>query len=132
VQAVSLSTYVWIACGGALGSVLRFFCVEWVQLRWASFPWGTLLVNVIGSGVIGLVAALSSSDSRIPLTPELRQFVIVGVLGGFTTFSSFSLQTLMLMRGGAWFSASANVVGSITLCLLTAWLGLMLGNALAK
>ncbi|MGC3982702.1 MAG: fluoride efflux transporter CrcB [Steroidobacteraceae bacterium] len=117
-----ISTCLWVALGGALGSVARFLCIEWVQSRWATFPWGTLVVNVLGSFVIGGLAAMSSTD-RVQLTMDGRQFLMTGVLGGFTTFSSFSLQTLMLARSGDWFGAGANIVASVVLCLLAAWCG---------
>lgn len=127
-----MTTYLWIALGGALGSVARFASTEWVQLRWpSSFPWGTLLVNVLGSLLIGVLAALSESDRwHLPLVA--RQFLMIGVLGGYTTFSSFSLQTLMLMRDGAMLSAGLNVLASVALCLLAAGCGFALVSAVAR
>ncbi len=117
-----MTTYLWIALGGALGSVLRFAVSEWFQARWMSFPWGTLLVNVLGSLVIGALAALNES-ARWTLPLLARQFLMIGVLGGFTTFSSFSLQTLMLARSGAAMVAGLNVLVSVGLCLFAAWAG---------
>lgn len=127
-----MSTYLWIALGGALGSVARFASTEWVQLRWPSgFPWGTLLVNVLGSLLIGMLAALSESGRwQLPLVA--RQFLMIGVLGGYTTFSSFSVQTLMLMRNGALLNAGLNVLASVALCLLAAWCGFALVAAVAR
>lgn len=124
--------YLWIALGGALGSMARFATTEWVQVRWpAAFPWGTLLVNIVGSLAIGAVAALTESNRwEVPLT--VRQFIAVGVLGGYTTFSSFSLQTLMLMRNGAIVSAGINILASVLLCLLAAWCGFALMMALSR
>lgn len=127
-----MNTYLWIAFGGALGSVARFASTEWVQLRWpSSFPWGTLLVNALGSLIIGALAAVSES-SRWTLSLVARQFLLIGVLGGFTTFSSFSLQTLMLMRSGAVLTAGLNVLASVALCLVAAWCGFALISAFAR
>jgi CrcB protein len=116
--------YVWVALGGALGSVARYACSV-TAARWlgAGFPWGTLFVNVAGSFSIGLLAALVAVDGRPLLGADARALVIVGVLGGFTTFSSFSLETLELARGGALGAAALNVVGSVALCLVGVWLG---------
>jgi fluoride exporter len=116
--------YLWVALGGALGSVARYAC-SGVAVRWlgAGFPWGTLFVNVAGSFAIGLLAALVTADGRPALGNDARAFLIVGVLGGFTTFSSFSLETLNLARAGALGAASANVALSVVLCLAGAGLG---------
>ena len=118
-------TYVWVALGGALGSVARYACSA-AAARWlgAGFPWGTLLVNATGSFAIGLLAALVAADGRPLLGSDARAFVLVGVLGGFTTFSSFSLETLALARSGAAGAAALNVAFSVVLCLAGAWLGL--------
>jgi CrcB protein len=117
-------TYVWVALGGALGSVARFACST-AAARWlgAAFPWGTLFVNVTGSFAIGLLAALVAADGRPLLGGDARAFVLVGVLGGFTTFSSFSLETLALARTGALGAAAFNVALSVAMCLAGAWLG---------
>ena len=116
--------YVWVALGGALGSVARY-ASSVAAARWlgAGFPWGTLFVNVAGSFAIGVLAALVAADGRPLLGADARAFVMVGVLGGFTTFSSFSLETLELARGGALGAAALNVVGSLALCLVGVWLG---------
>jgi CrcB protein len=116
--------YVWVALGGALGSVARYAC-SITAARWlgAAFPWGTLFVNVAGSFAIGLLAALVTTDGQRLLGADARAFLLVGVLGGFTTFSSFSLETLELARGGALGAAGANVALSVVLCLFGAWLG---------
>ncbi|MGD9842916.1 MAG: CrcB family protein, partial [Steroidobacteraceae bacterium] len=116
-----MTPYLWIALGGALGSMGRFACSEWIHSRWSAFPWGTLLVNVVGSLLIGALAGLSESG-RWLLPLNLRQFLMIGMLGGFTTFSSFSLQTLMLARGGSVLLAGLNVMASVGLCLCAAWL----------
>jgi len=117
-------TYLWIAIGGALGSMARYACTNLVA-AWLPglFPWGTIGINVLGSFVIGLFFTLTGPDGRMVVTPDTRQFVIVGICGGYTTFSSFSLQTLNLVRAGDMVGAGANVVGSVVLCLLAVWLG---------
>ena len=116
--------YLWVALGGALGSMARYAC-SGLAVRWlgASFPWGTLFVNISGSFAIGLLAALVAADGRPLLSTDARAFVIVGVLGGFTTFSSFSLETLNLVRSGAVGAAGANAALSLALCLLGVSLG---------
>jgi CrcB protein len=116
--------YLWIAFGGALGSVARYACST-AAARWLGFgfPWGTLIVNVGGSFAIGVVAALVAADGRPLLGTDARAFLMIGILGGFTTFSTFSLETLELARAGALGAAAANVVVSVALCLLGVWLG---------
>ena len=123
--------YLWVAIGGALGSVARFACNSFISGKFGeSFPWGTLLINALGSLVIGFVAALSSAEGR----PDAQsrafavQFLMVGVCGGFTTFSSFSLQTLNLLRDGQWLYAAGNILLSVALCLIAVWLGYLLGG----
>lgn len=119
-----MSIYLLIALGGALGSVARFALSGVVaQHIGETFPWGTLIVNVSGSFVIGFFATLTEPEGRLLVGPEGRQFFMTGVLGGFTTFSSFSLQTLSLARDGDWLRAGGNAVGSLVLCLLAVWLG---------
>ncbi len=116
--------YLFIALGGALGSVARFAMSGFVAEHFGeTFPWGTMTVNVVGSFVIGFFATLTATDGRWLVGPTGRQFFMTGVLGGFTTFSSFSLQTLNLVRDGEWARASANAVGSLGLCLLAVGLG---------
>lgn len=125
--------YLWVALGGALGSVARFGASGFVsRIAGGTLPWGTLLVNVTGSLLIGLVAGLWFSDGRLMLSADARAFLMIGVLGGFTTFSTFSLETLNLARDGEWLWASANVAGSIALCLLAVWAGHAGGAALAR
>ena len=117
-------TYLWVALGGALGSVARYAC-SGIAVRWlgAAFPYGTLFVNVMGSFAIGLLAALVAADGRPSLGADARAFLLVGVLGGFTTFSSFSLETLNLARSGALAPAMLNVAGSVVLCLAAVSIG---------
>jgi len=126
-------TYLWVALGGALGSVARYAC-SGAAVRWlgAGFPYGTLFVNMSGSFAIGLLAALAATDGRPSLGTDARAFLLVGVLGGFTTFSSFSLETLSLARSGALGPAALNVVASVALCLFGAWLGFAAAGVLNR
>ncbi|MEO6035534.1 MAG: fluoride efflux transporter CrcB [Verrucomicrobiota bacterium] len=128
-----LKTYLCISLGGALGSMARFWISMFVDERvQGNFPWGTFLVNVIGSFVIGALAAVADQPGRFSLSPAMRQLLMVGICGGFTTFSSFSIQTLELMRGGQLLHAAANVVGSVLLCLLAVWGGHQFGQILNR
>jgi len=123
--------YLWIAAGSALGGVARYFCTGVAsRLLGETFPWGTLFVNVTGSFIIGFFATLTGPDGRIFAGTTTRQFVMTGILGGFTTFSSFSLQSLNLANDGEWLQAGGNVVGSVVLCLVAVWLGHMLALSL--
>lgn len=124
--------YLWIAIGGALGSVSRFWVSEVFDRHLGeSFPWATLLVNVSGSFAIGLFATLTGLDGRWLVTRAFRHFFMVGLCGGYTTFSAFSLQTLNLLRDGHWFYAAANVVLSVILCMVAVWLGHLLATSLS-
>ncbi|QYM77962.1 fluoride efflux transporter CrcB [Horticoccus luteus] len=119
-----MALYLWITLGSALGGLARFIVSGFVAERIGeTFPWGTLTVNVAGSFLIGLFATLTSPDGRVFVGPHARQFVMTGFFGGFTTFSSFSLQTLMLAQDGEWWRAGLNVGGNVTFCLLAVWLG---------
>lgn len=123
--------YLWIAIGGALGSAGRYWLNGIVSHRFETFPAGTLVVNVIGSFIIGVVGALTIPEGR--MSSEGRtfatQFLMIGICGGFTTFSSFSLQTLSLLQEREWLYAGGNVLLSVTLCLIATWLGYLLGSA---
>ena len=117
-----------VAVGGAIGSLARFWLAElFVALGMSAFPWATLLANVSGSMLIGVIAALTGPDGRLLVAPELRLFWMVGICGGYTTFSSFSLQTLTLAQGGEWSRAAMNIGLSVILCLVAVWLGYMIG-----
>lgn len=119
---------IWVGLGGGLGSMARYACSGWAARSFGeTFPWGTLLVNVVGSFLIGLVATVTSPDGRWLVAPAGREFFLVGFCGGFTTFSSFSLQTLNLIGDGEWGYAAGNIVGSAALCLLAVWLGYVVG-----
>lgn len=117
-------SYFWIALGSALGGMARYWCSGLVAERIGeTFPWGTIFINILGSFVIGFFATLTGPDARLLVPVEIRQFVIVGLCGGYTTFSSFSLQSLNLLRDGEWLAAGANIGGSVLFCLVAVWLG---------
>jgi CrcB protein len=116
--------YCWIALGGALGGVARFWCTGVVaRLFGETFPWGTLIVNVTGSLLIGIIAAFTAPEGRFFIGSTYRLALMAGLLGGFTTFSSFSLQTLALLQDGDWLRGGANIVLSVVLCLIAVWAG---------
>ena len=120
-------SYVWIFLGGGLGSIARYAGSGYIAHHFGeTFPWGTLVVNVTGSFIIGFFATLTDTDGCWLVAPSARQFVMIGVCGGYTTFSSFSLQTLNLARDGEWFRAGANAALSLVLCLVAVWLGHLL------
>jgi CrcB protein len=124
---------VWIAAGSALGGVARYFFQGAAQrLIGATFPWGTLGVNILGSAFIGFFAALTAPDGRWLVSATARQFVMIGLCGGFTTFSAFSLETLNLAREGDLLRAGVNVLGSVTCCLTAVWAGHALAMALNR
>jgi len=120
-----VQAYLWIAIGGALGSMARYWCTGvGARLFGESFPWGTLAINILGSFVIGFFVALTSPEGgRYIVDPNVRAFVTVGLCGGYTTFSAFSLQTMVLMQEGQWLHAGGYIIGSVILCLLFVWLG---------
>jgi CrcB protein len=108
----------------------RYWCSGVIAHRIGeTFPWGTLTVNVAGSFAIGLFAALVEPEGRFFISPAARQFVMIGIFGGFTTFSAFSVQTLALMREGEVLRAGMNVALSVVLCLVAVWLGYLLASS---
>jgi CrcB protein len=122
--------YLWVALGGALGSVGRFWLASQIIARYGeNFPLGTLVINVSGSFVIGLLAALGATEGSALATPGFRQFFLVGICGGYTTFSAFSLQTLQLVQRREWLFAGGNILLSVGLCLIAVWLGWKIGMA---
>jgi len=121
--------YLWVAIGGALGSVSRFWLSGIIARHFGeTFPWGTLVINVTGSLIIGFFAASTGTEGRWLVSPSFRTFFMIGICGGYTTFSSFSLQTLNLLRDREWLYAGGNVILSVILCLVAVWLGWMLGS----
>ena len=126
--------YFWVAVGGAIGSMARLWLgVKVTLLTGLAFAWGTILVNIIGSLVIGFVATLTGPNGRVVVPVNAQAFVMVGLCGGFTTFSAFSLQTLELARDGRLMHAGANIMLSVVLCLtavaLGHWLAALFGRA---
>ncbi len=123
--------YVAVTLGSALGGLARYAMSGAVASAFGeTFPWGTLMVNILGSFIIGFFATLTATDGRLFVSGTTRQFVMAGLCGGFTTFSSFSLQTLNLMRDDEWLAAGGNIVGSVALCLIAVWIGHIAAAAL--
>jgi len=126
-----MGMYILVALGGALGTTGRYLLSGVAaRLIGETFPWGTLVINVTGSFIIGFFAALTGPDGRLYVGSAGRQFFMTGICGGYTTFSSFSLQTLNLMNDGEWFRASANIGLSVALCLIAVWAGALLAGTI--
>jgi CrcB protein len=126
-------TALWIAFGGAVGSLARFGLSEALARAWGpAFPWGTLIVNVSGCLLIGAAAGGSWNDVRLIESPFVRQFVMVGICGGYTTFSAFSLQTVGMLQAGDAVRAATYVTASVFTCLLATWAGYAAAAALAR
>ena len=126
-----MQSYLWIAIGSALGGMARYWCAgAAARLFGETFPWGTLLVNIFGSFIIGFFAAITGPDGRLYASSIVRQFVMIGLCGGYTTFSAFSLQTLNLVSDGEWFRAGGNVVLSVVCCLIAVWVGHVLASSI--
>ena len=124
-----MKTLLFIACGGAFGAVLRYGVSNWVHaVLGRGFPYGTLFVNVAGSLLIGALSILMLE--RMNIGPEWRAAILVGVLGSFTTFSTFSLETLNLLEQGEFVNAAANMLLSVIICLIAVWLGVSLARQL--
>ena len=119
-----------VALGGAVGAVGRFAVVNAsFAILGRDFPWGVLIANVVGSFLLGLLGVLFVLKFDMP--PEWRAALLIGCLGAFTTFSAFSLDTLLMIEGGHLARALANIVGNVLLCLLAVWLGVILARPLA-
>ena len=119
-----LPLYLSVAVGGAVGSVSRFAVSAFMLARYGSLmPWGTLTVNILGSFLIGLLFFVATPEGRLDLSLNVRQLLIAGFCGGFTTFSSFSLETLVHLRAGDAGKAGLYVIGSVLLCLAAVWVG---------
>ena len=117
-------TYLLVAIGSALGGTARYWLSGLAAASFGqTFPWGTMIVNVTGSIAIGLFGTLTGPDGRVFIPGEWRQFFMIGVCGGYTTFSSFSLQTMNLAQDGEWLGAGLNILLSVALCLAGVWLG---------
>jgi CrcB protein len=125
-----------VAVGGAIGSVARFWVGGFIAERAIGriFPWNTMVVNISGSFIIGILGALTLAEGKVPSAwrPFLVNFLMVGFCGGYTTFSSFSLQTLNLMRDGEWLFAAMNILSSVVACMIGVWLGYIVGQTLNR
>ena len=127
-----MKLYAAVIIGGAIGSALRYAMSTWIaEATHSTFPWGTLAVNVLGSLVIGFFTGLTGPDGPLLVSPVGRAFVTIGIVGGFTTFSSFSLQTMLLLQGGQWIAATGNILSSVVLCLVATAVGIALASILA-
>jgi len=128
---MNVMTYLWVGLGGAIGTVARFWLDRIMSDRFPATAFvGVLTINITGSLIIGLFAALTDPNGRWLVGQTFRMFFMIGICGGYTTFSSFSLHTLQLARDGQWLYAGANVVLSVVFCLLAVWLGYALGASL--
>jgi len=118
-----------VALGGALGSLLRYFVASAIQsAAWPGFPWGIFAVNVSGGFVMGLIVELGAL--KLQISPEMRAFLTIGILGGYTTFSTFSLDSVLLIQRGAYVSAAGYILGSTALSILALFAGLWVVRAL--
>lgn len=130
---MAVQTYLWVMLGSALGGGARYWCSGVVaRLFGETFPWGTLLINILGSLVIGFFNTITGPDGRLLVATTARQFVMIGLCGGYTTFSSFSLQTLNMARDGECLRAGGNIVLSVVLCLVAVWIGHVAAASLNK
>jgi CrcB protein len=122
-------TYLWVMIGSALGGGLRYALTRMtLNIDRLGFPFGTVAINVLGSFVIGYFGTLTLQTGKYAASDQLRAFVMIGICGGFTTFSSFSLQTFDLMRTGLWVRAFSNIVLSIVLCIAAVAAGHLLAR----
>jgi fluoride exporter len=118
-----------VAVGGGLGSLLRYFVAGAVQsAAWPGYPWGIFIVNISGGLAMGIIVELAAL--KLSMTPEIRAFLTVGVLGGYTTFSTYSLDSVLLIQRGAYASAALYIVGSVVLSILALFAGLWLVRAI--
>lgn len=117
-------TYLLVAIGGALGSMMRYGLSGVVtQMTGGTFPYGTMFVNVTGALMIGVIASLAAPESIFFLPAPARLFLMTGICGGYTTFSTFSLETFNLLREGEFLPAMANMLLSVVLCVVSVWIG---------
>jgi CrcB protein len=124
---MSFTTCLLVMIGGALGTLARYAVSTLASPISGQLPWGTIIINITGSFLIGLFGTLTLASGRYPVSENTRLFVMIGLCGGYTTFSSFSLQTLDLMRNGAMTRAMANVAASVVLCIAAVALGHAVG-----
>jgi CrcB protein len=127
----SIGNWIGVGAGAAAGGVARYAVAQWFGQKVApGFPWGTLFINVTGSAFIGFFATFTGQEGRLLVAPQVRLLVMTGICGGYTTFSSFSLETLRLMQDRQYGAALANACGSVCLCLIGVWLGHLLATML--
>ena len=124
---MSFTTCLLVMIGGALGTLARYAVSTLASPISGQLPWGTIIINITGSFVIGLFGTLTLASGRHPVSENVRLFVMIGLCGGYTTFSSFSLQTLDLMRNGAMTRAMVNVAASVVLCIAAVAVGHAVG-----
>ena len=122
-ETMSLVTCIYVMIGGALGSLARYAISAWSLPISRDLPWGTIGINIAGSFIIGFFGTLTLAAGRFPVSENARLLVMVGICGGFTTFSSFSLQTLDLIRSGAMARAGVNIVVSVIFCVAAVAMG---------
>jgi len=128
-----MHSYLLVALGSAFGGVARFWLSTlFAQRLGDAFPWGTIVVNVSGCFLIGLADGWMRADGHPTLGPGARQLLMMGLLGGYTTFSSFGLQTLHLIDNGRWLGAACNVTLSVAACLVAVWLGQLCAQCLSR
>ena len=125
---VGLVSYLWVALGGAMGAVSRYALAGWISGRFGAGPLGIFVVNVSGAFLIGFMMALT--DERVSVSPDIRRFLTVGILGGYTTFSTWMFETHQLAEAGDITRAALNIVGSTLAGLLAVWIGVLAGRAL--
>ncbi len=121
-------SYLWVTIGSAIGGLLRYVLTRLTLSLSTGFPYGTILINILGCFVIGFFGTLTVQTGKYAVSENTRLFIMVGLCGGFTTFSSFSLQTLDLLRSGMWARALANVVLSVVLCFFSVAAGHLLAQ----
>jgi CrcB protein len=120
---MSLNTCLLVMLGGAFGTLIRYFISDMTTTGSHQFPWSTIAINIGGSFLIGFFGTMTLAHGRFPASENVRMFVMVGICGGFTTFSSFSLQTFDLLRRGNLWRAGMNVLASVVLCICAVALG---------
>lgn len=126
----ALARTLWVGIGGFAGANARYWLGAWIQGRGSAFPWSTFVINVSGSFLLGLILTLLSERYAVPRAPEMRLLLAVGFLGAYTTFSTFSYETLTLVQSADWARALGNALGSLVVGFVAAWLGVVLGRKL--
>ena len=117
-----------VGVGGGIGALARYFIASWIQAAGSSFPWGIFVVNITGGLLMGMI--VEASALKLNLSPELRSFLTVGILGGYTTFSTFSLDSVLLLQKGEYAQAACYVIGSVVLSILALVAGLWIVRSL--